>query len=62
MRGKKNFVFAKLVTNVSHVLLFIGLNGFKGANRHMGPLKSMKYGSLLKAIYKFSMVHQNYGK
>ncbi|WKA01366.1 hypothetical protein VitviT2T_019649 [Vitis vinifera] len=29
--------------------------------RHMGPLKSMKYGSLLKAIYKFSMVHQNYG-
>ncbi|XP_034678208.1 dehydrodolichyl diphosphate synthase complex subunit NUS1 isoform X1 [Vitis riparia] len=28
---------------------------------HMGPLKSMKYGSLLKAIYKFSMVHQNYG-
>lgn len=29
---------------------------------HMGPLKSMKYGSLLKAIYKFTMVRQNYGK
>lgn len=30
--------------------------------RHMGPLKSMKYGSLLKAIYKFTMVRQNYGE
>lgn len=30
--------------------------------RHMGPLKSMRYGSLLKAIYNFSMVRQNYGK
>ncbi|XVE93563.1 hypothetical protein REPUB_Repub01dG0205700 [Reevesia pubescens] len=29
---------------------------------HMGPLKSMKYGSLIKAIYKFTMVRQNYGK
>ncbi|KGN63399.1 dehydrodolichyl diphosphate synthase complex subunit NUS1 isoform X2 [Cucumis sativus] len=29
---------------------------------HMGPLKSMKYGSLLKAIYKFTRVRQNYGK
>ncbi|XP_031131455.1 dehydrodolichyl diphosphate synthase complex subunit NUS1 isoform X1 [Ipomoea triloba] len=28
---------------------------------HMGPLKSMKFGSLMKAIYKFTMVHQNYG-
>ncbi|KAK9286576.1 hypothetical protein L1049_014975 [Liquidambar formosana] len=28
---------------------------------HMGPLKSMKYGSLIKAIYKFTTVHQNYG-
>nr|GLL28480.1 dehydrodolichyl diphosphate synthase complex subunit nus1 isoform X2 [Ipomoea trifida] len=28
--------------------------------RHMGPLKSMKFGSLMKAIYKFTMVHQNY--
>nr|GMD12948.1 dehydrodolichyl diphosphate synthase complex subunit nus1 isoform X1 [Ipomoea batatas] len=30
--------------------------------RHMGPLKSMKFGSLMKAIYKFTMVHQNYGE
>ncbi|KAH1066340.1 hypothetical protein J1N35_031327 [Gossypium stocksii] len=29
---------------------------------HMGPLKSMNYGSLIKAIYKFTMVGQNYGK
>ncbi|KAJ4850408.1 hypothetical protein Tsubulata_007065 [Turnera subulata] len=29
---------------------------------HMGPLKSMRYGSLIKAIYKFTMVQQNYGK
>ncbi|XVF67361.1 hypothetical protein PTKIN_Ptkin10aG0114900 [Pterospermum kingtungense] len=29
---------------------------------HMGPLKSMKYGSVIKAIYKFTMVQQNYGK
>ncbi|KAL8156295.1 uncharacterized protein LOC141667926 isoform X2 [Apium graveolens] len=28
---------------------------------HMGPLKSMKYGSLIKAIHRFTMVHQNYG-
>ncbi|PPD85566.1 hypothetical protein GOBAR_DD17489 [Gossypium barbadense] len=27
---------------------------------HMGPLKSMNYGSLIKAIYKFTMVRQNY--
>ncbi|XP_024034632.1 dehydrodolichyl diphosphate synthase complex subunit NUS1 isoform X2 [Citrus clementina] len=27
---------------------------------HMGRLKSMRYGSLLKAIYKFTMVRQNY--
>lgn len=29
---------------------------------HMGPLMSMKYGSLVKAIYKFTMVRQNFGK
>ncbi|TYG88395.1 hypothetical protein ES288_A12G018000v1 [Gossypium darwinii] len=29
---------------------------------HMGLLKSMNYGSLIKAIYKFTMVRQNYGK
>uniref|UniRef100_A0A5B7ALD7 ditrans,polycis-polyprenyl diphosphate synthase [(2E,6E)-farnesyldiphosphate specific] n=1 Tax=Davidia involucrata TaxID=16924 RepID=A0A5B7ALD7_DAVIN len=29
---------------------------------HMGPLKSMKYGSLIKAIHKFTMIRQNYGK
>ncbi|GLT98067.1 hypothetical protein SLE2022_155910 [Rubroshorea leprosula] len=29
---------------------------------HMGPLKSMRYGSLRKAIHKFTMVRQNYGK
>ncbi|GKV19727.1 hypothetical protein SLEP1_g29951 [Rubroshorea leprosula] len=29
---------------------------------HMGPLKFMRYGSLRKAIYKFTMVRQNYGK
>ncbi|XP_017258336.1 uncharacterized protein LOC108227605 isoform X2 [Daucus carota subsp. sativus] len=28
---------------------------------HMGPLKSMKLGSLIKAIYNFTKVHQNYG-
>ncbi|KAF1001580.1 uncharacterized protein LOC141704545 isoform X2 [Apium graveolens] len=28
---------------------------------HMGPLKSMKFGSLIKAIYNFTKVHQNYG-
>ncbi|KAF5727216.1 hypothetical protein HS088_TW22G00904 [Tripterygium wilfordii] len=28
---------------------------------HMGPLTSMKYGLLIKAIYKFTMVRQNYG-
>ncbi|CAK9154057.1 unnamed protein product [Ilex paraguariensis] len=28
---------------------------------HMGPLKSMKYGSLIKVIRKFTMVRQNYG-
>ena len=30
--------------------------------RHMGSLKSMRYGALIKAIYKFTMVRQNYGK
>ncbi|KAJ8763328.1 hypothetical protein K2173_002211 [Erythroxylum novogranatense] len=29
---------------------------------HMGPLKSMRYGSLMKAMHKFTLVHQNYGK
>ncbi|XP_068644102.1 uncharacterized protein [Aristolochia californica] len=29
---------------------------------HMGRLKSMRYGALLKAIYKFESVQQNYGK
>ncbi|KAK4562770.1 hypothetical protein RGQ29_005321 [Quercus rubra] len=28
---------------------------------HMGSLKSMRYGALIKAIYKFTMVRQNYG-
>ncbi|KAG8364321.1 hypothetical protein BUALT_Bualt19G0116600 [Buddleja alternifolia] len=28
---------------------------------HMGPLKSMKFGALIKAFYRFTMVHQNYG-
>lgn len=31
-------------------------------SRHMGPLKSVKHGSLIKAIRKFTMVRQNYGK
>ncbi|XP_073292712.1 uncharacterized protein [Primulina huaijiensis] len=29
---------------------------------YMGPLKSMKFGSLVKAIYRFTRVRQNYGK
>uniref|UniRef100_A0A3Q7GXI0 ditrans,polycis-polyprenyl diphosphate synthase [(2E,6E)-farnesyldiphosphate specific] n=1 Tax=Solanum lycopersicum TaxID=4081 RepID=A0A3Q7GXI0_SOLLC len=29
---------------------------------HMGTLKSMEFGSLLKAIHKFTKVHQNYGQ
>ncbi|XP_062082699.1 uncharacterized protein LOC133789008 isoform X2 [Humulus lupulus] len=29
---------------------------------HMGPLKFMRYGSLIKTIYKFTMVRQNFGK
>lgn len=29
---------------------------------HMGTLKSMKFGSLIKAIHKFTKVHQNYGQ
>ncbi|KAI9119113.1 hypothetical protein K1719_009788 [Acacia pycnantha] len=29
---------------------------------HMGSLNSMRYGSLVKAIYDFTKVHQNYGK
>ncbi|KAM3233345.1 dehydrodolichyl diphosphate synthase complex subunit NUS1 isoform X2 [Capsicum annuum] len=29
---------------------------------HIGPLKSMKFGSLIKAIHKFTKVHQNYGQ
>ncbi|KAJ6808399.1 dehydrodolichyl diphosphate synthase complex subunit Nus1-like isoform X1 [Iris pallida] len=28
---------------------------------HMGPLKSMNYGAIVKAIYDFSKKHQNYG-
>jgi hypothetical protein len=28
----------------------------------MGPLKSMKYGAIVKALYNFSKKHQNYGK
>lgn len=28
---------------------------------HMGSLKSMKYGSIRKAIHRFTMVHQKYG-
>ncbi|XP_056164495.1 uncharacterized protein LOC115665196 isoform X1 [Syzygium oleosum] len=28
---------------------------------HMGSLKSMKHGLLMKAIYKFTLVRQNYG-
>jgi ditrans,polycis-polyprenyl diphosphate synthase len=29
---------------------------------HMGSLKFMRYGALQKAIYKFTLVRQNYGK
>ncbi|XP_027361798.1 dehydrodolichyl diphosphate synthase complex subunit Nus1 isoform X2 [Abrus precatorius] len=29
---------------------------------HMGSLNVMRYGSLIKAIYNFTKVHQNYGK
>ncbi|XP_057450197.1 uncharacterized protein LOC130741347 isoform X2 [Lotus japonicus] len=29
--------------------------------RHMGPLNSMRYGSLIKVIHNFTKVHQNYG-
>ncbi|CAA2988561.1 dehydrodolichyl diphosphate syntase complex subunit NUS1 isoform X1 [Olea europaea subsp. europaea] len=29
---------------------------------HMGSLKSMKFGFLIKAIHRFTTVHQNYGK
>ncbi|XP_066356407.1 uncharacterized protein [Miscanthus floridulus] len=29
---------------------------------YMGPLKSMKYGAIVKALYNFSKKHQNYGK
>ncbi|KAL2349441.1 hypothetical protein Fmac_003441 [Flemingia macrophylla] len=29
---------------------------------HMGSLNYMRYGSLIKAIYNFTKVHQNYGK
>ncbi|KOM41598.1 hypothetical protein LR48_Vigan04g179600, partial [Vigna angularis] len=29
---------------------------------HMGSLKFMTYGSLIKAIYNFTRVHQNYGR
>ncbi|GAV73728.1 hypothetical protein CFOL_v3_17211 [Cephalotus follicularis] len=29
---------------------------------HMGPLNSMSYGFLIKAIHKFTTVRQNYGK
>lgn len=29
--------------------------------RHMGPLKSMKYGSIIKAIQRFTTVYQKYG-
>ncbi|KAL1554247.1 ditrans,polycis-polyprenyl diphosphate synthase [Salvia divinorum] len=28
---------------------------------HMGPLKSMKFGALIKAIRRYTMVRQNYG-
>ncbi|KAL0419652.1 UNVERIFIED_CONTAM: hypothetical protein Sradi_1378700 [Sesamum radiatum] len=28
---------------------------------HMEPLKSMKFGALMKAIHRYTMVHQNYG-
>ena len=28
----------------------------------MGSLNFMKYGSLIKAIYNYTKVHQNYGK
>ncbi|XP_073146795.1 uncharacterized protein [Henckelia pumila] len=28
---------------------------------YMGPVKSMKFGSLIKAIHRFTMLHQNYG-
>ncbi|CAM0946293.1 unnamed protein product [Alopecurus aequalis] len=29
---------------------------------HMGSLESMKYGSIVKALYRFSQKYQNYGK
>jgi hypothetical protein len=28
----------------------------------MGPLNSMKYGAIVKALYNFSKKYQNYGK
>ncbi|KAK6136751.1 hypothetical protein DH2020_029505 [Rehmannia glutinosa] len=28
---------------------------------HMGPLKFMKFGAIIKAIHRFTTVHQNYG-
>ena len=50
--------------NFSSCIRMVRLNYFLFAVccRHMGPLKSMSYGSLVKAIFKYTMVHQNYGK
>ncbi|XP_073272338.1 uncharacterized protein [Primulina huaijiensis] len=28
---------------------------------YMGPVKSMKFGSIIKAFHRFTMLHQNYG-
>lgn len=48
--------------SLSHTFSFLGSNCDPLCDSHMGSLKSMRYGSLIKAIYKFTMVRQNYGK
>lgn len=57
------FMCAKLSSLCCH-LVVLSLNSFLPifCCRHMGSLNSMRYGSLVKAIYNFTKVHQNYGK
>ncbi|KAF6136443.1 hypothetical protein GIB67_028662 [Kingdonia uniflora] len=66
-----NFLCSKLWRTRTHLLLVYGLArchlGFPAWKLryteivHMGPLKAMKYGAIVKAIYKFATVRQNYG-
>lgn len=59
MHVTENEVVVLLCIHLGHIHIFSFV--FLGIFRHMGSLQSMKFGALVKAIHRFTMVKQNYG-